>query len=205
MALDFQALQTEFYARGFEYLNDGGAGVTRAKRLLNDAMHEIDELFDWPYLNAATTGTAPLTVSDLRTVESVVITARSAWLAPIDRRTLTESVIDVTTTGTPSFFYVTGGTVINVFPANTTDTLTVKYWKFGPDLSANGDAPLMPDRYRMAIVHYAVASALEDKSNYQEAAAARARGDQLVDRMRQSLLAPQHAAVETQPVFGDDA
>jgi hypothetical protein len=29
MALDFTALQTEFYARGFTDLNDGGAGATR--------------------------------------------------------------------------------------------------------------------------------------------------------------------------------
>jgi hypothetical protein len=38
----------------------------------------------------------------------------------------------------------------------TTATVTVDYWKVGPDLTAGATLPLMPDRFRMGIVHYAV-------------------------------------------------
>jgi hypothetical protein len=51
----------------------------------------------------------------------------------------------------------------------TTATVTVDYWKVGPDLSADADVPLMPDRFRMGIVHYAVASALKDRGDLQGA------------------------------------
>ena len=183
MALDFQALQTEFYARGFDYLNDGGTGATRAKRWLNEANHQINDLEQWSYLQASTTGTAPLTVSDLGLIESVVDVANLNPLTFMDRRGVTEYYADLTQTGNAQWYFVTGGNTVNAFPV-TTATLTVRYYKVQTDMSANGDVPLMPDRFRGAIVDLAVARALRDKSNYVEAQAAEQAGLATVQRMR---------------------
>lgn len=183
MALTFVDLQTEFFARGLDYLNDSGAGVTRTKRLLNDSYHQINDLADWPYLNATTAGTSPLTIADLRRVGAVVDTTNSFNpLRQRSREELAEWVGDLTTTGRPSEFYVTGGNTITVYPVSTA-TLSVTYWKTAPDMVANGDVPLIPDRYRMAIVEYAIGVALRDESP-ELAAQAVQSGDVIVDRMR---------------------
>lgn len=180
---DFVALQTELYARGFDYLNDGGTGVTRAKRWLNDAMHTIDDLEPWIYLQASTTGTSPLTVSDLGRVESVVDVANRNPLRFLPRKDVTDYFANLADTGgTPSFYFVTGGTVVNTYPV-TGVTLTVRYEKVSADLSANGDTPSMPDRFRTAIVEFAVAQAFRDVSNWEGAAQAQAQGDSIVRRM----------------------
>jgi hypothetical protein len=182
MALDFQGLYTELYARGFDYLNDGGAGVTRAKRWINDAAHQIDDLEPWLYLQASTTGTAPLTISDLGRIESVVDVANLNVLTYVDRRDVTDYNADLTTTGSPSMYFVTGGTVVTTYPLSSR-TLTVRYSKVAADMSATTDTPAMPDRFRMAIVEYAVAQAYRDVSNWDGAAQAQAAGDQIVRRM----------------------
>jgi hypothetical protein len=187
-------MQTEFWARGLADLDDGGAGVTRTTRWINDAMHVVDELCDWPYLNTTTTGTAPLTIADLRTVESVTAVGNLQQLEPVDRRDMRQYVADLTTVGTPTLYYITGGTTINVYPASTSTTLTVDYWKFGPDLSGASDAPLMPDRFRYIIVDYAVAQALRDRGDLQGAAEAQRAGDDRLQVMQRSLLSPQHQA-----------
>lgn len=182
MALDFLGLYTELYARGFDYLNDGGAGVTRAKRWINDAAHQIDDLEPWLYLQASTTGTAPLTIADLGRVESVVDVANRNVLTFLDRRDVTDMYADLTTTGSPAYYFVTGGTVVATYPVSTV-TLTVRYSKVTADMSATTDTPAMPDRFRMAIVEYAVAQAYRDVSNWDGAAQATAAGDQIVRRM----------------------
>jgi hypothetical protein len=183
MALDFVALQTEVYARGFDYLNDGGAGVTRVKRWINDAMHQVDDLEPWLYLQASTTGTAPLTISDLGRIESVVDVANLNPLTFVDRRDVTDYYGNIAqTSSVPSMYFVTGGTVVATYPVSTV-TLTVRYSKVAADLSANGDTPAMPDRFRMAIVEYAAAQAYRDVSDWDGASQATAAGDAIVRRM----------------------
>lgn len=197
MAYTLSAMQTEVFARGFSYLNDGSTGTARVTRWLNDAMHEIDSRADWPYLNTTVTGTAPLTITDLNTVESVTAVDLLMTLAPADRRDLRDWYADLTITGTPRNWYLTGGNVINVFPANTGITLTVDYWRNAPDLAAAGDTPLMPDQYRMAIVEYACAKAHLDAVNEASAQSCRQAGDQLVAQMMVNLLDFQHQS----PIF----
>lgn len=204
MALTLSSLQTEVYARGFDFLDDGGAGVTRVTRWLNDAMHTVDELADWPYLNTTTTGANPLTIADLRTIESVTDVALLNQLIPRDRRDLRNAYGDLTTTGTALYYYVTGGTTITTYPV-TTNTLTVDYWKFGEDLAAAGDAPLMPDRFRYILVDYAVAQGLRDTGDLQGAAEAQNAGDQRLQVMVNSLLRVTHQGpVQIVPLVGDD-
>ena len=203
MAYDFSTMQTEVYARGLDYLNDGGAGVTRVKRWINNAMHRIQEMADWPFMQTSTTGAAPLTVSDLRKVEAVWDSTNKTQLYQRSRADLLRDTEDLTLTGTPQYFYVTGGNSISVWPANTSVSLTVYYWKYGTDLSANSDTPLVPDRFRQAIVDDAVAQGLADAGDLVGAAAARGERDALLAQMLESfgMLEPSALSV---PVVGDD-
>lgn len=198
MALDFIALQTEVYARGFNYLNDGGAGVTRVKRWINSAMHDIDEAERWPYLMTTTTGAAPLTVADLAGIES--IRQGDIILAPSDRQALQDKFGNLTTTGTPTYYYATSATTIAVYPVSTA-TLTVNYWKFATDLSANGDTPAMPDRFRESIVERACSIAYRDTDNVQMSAVCLGESERIVQRMRESY--DLQLGAQLQQIYGD--
>lgn len=181
MPLNLTGLRAELVARGFDYLSQA-----RQDRFINDAMYAIDDLDTWSYLQANATGVTPLTISDLGRIESVANVANLQALTFMDRRDLVEDFADLTLTGgTPAYYYLTGGTVLNAFPVAASVSLTVRYYKVAPELAAGSDVPLMPDRFRYAIVDYAVAKALEDVSNYAEAQAARASGDATVARMRE--------------------
>lgn len=191
MALDFAALQTELFARGFTYLNDAGAGLTRAKRWINEAMHEVDESEPWDYLRTTTTGTSPITISDLGRVEYVVDVARRLVLDEMDRANLVAFYGDLTDTSTlASYWYKTSPTVIATYPVSTA-TLTVSYFKFGPDLSSGSDTPLMPDRFRQVIVEMAAQKAHRDNGNEAEAQACLSEAERILGRMRETLVSPQ--------------
>jgi hypothetical protein len=167
-------------------------------------MHSIDGIADWPYLQASTTGTAPLTISDLRTVEHVSSVGGLLSLQPATRTWLRDQYVDLTVTGTPIFYYFIGSQ-INVYPASTSTTLTVDYLKVVADLSAGADVPLIPDRFRMAIVHYAAAAAREDRGDLQGAMSAKGQGDAMVAQMQVELLTAQHQAPESfVPPVGSD-
>lgn len=183
MALDFQALQTEFFARGFAYLNDAGAGLTRVKRWLNDSAHEIDDMELWDYRRASTTGTSPLTISDLGVIDAVMDGANFNELAPTTLGDLESLFGEVASTGTATFFYLNAG-AITTYPV-TSGTLTVKYYRVAPDMSNNSDTPLMPDRFRMAIVERALSKAYLSQDDPEMAAVCIAESDRIVDRMRE--------------------
>jgi hypothetical protein len=202
MAYDLTGLLTEFYARGFDYLAADAAGVTRATRWVNDAMHAIDEYANWPYLEATTTGNSPLTIADLRVPDVVFDTTNQQVLSQRSSGELAQWAGDLSTTGAPNSYYVSSGTTINVYPANVV-SLSVRYWKFGPDLSATTDEPLMPDRFRSAIVDYAVAAALRDDES-PDAIVAQSAGDLTVARMKDwaSSLAPEYTLTA---LVGDDS
>jgi hypothetical protein len=199
MALDFTALQTEVFARGFDYLNDGGAGLTRAKRFINEAMHEVNAMDRWEYLYANANGASPLTIADLRLVENVYLTNIDTPLPGQDRRLL-ESVfgnLTVASSAQPQYWYRSTPTTVATYPRNVTFALTVFYWKFAPDLSAGTDAPLMPDRYRQVIVEKAVAKAYRDSDDRGAEADALAEVDRLVALMRLELV-PDYLAAPVQ-------
>lgn len=190
MALTFLDLRTEFYMRGFEYLSNTAPEIARANRWLNRAMHKIDGAADWPYLNTTTTGNSPLTIADLRTIETVYDVTNRNRLVFADRRDLRQDWGDITITGMPYCYFITLGTTINVFPVATVP-LSVDYWKFGNDMVADVDQPLMPDRFRSAIIEYAVADALKDDES-QDSGMAQQTGDQILAEMREVLLDQQH-------------
>lgn len=191
MAYTFQTIQDDVFARGFQPLNDAGAGLAMVKRMVNDSMHWVDGLADWPYRQATTTGVAPLTIADLGTIESVTNVPGGYTIDPADRRDLRRLYGDLTTAGVADFYYVTAG-VISLYPVQAGLTLTVDYWKVGPDLSAGADTPLMPDRYRAVIVEDVAAKLGRLRRAQDMAAVSTAARDAVLQQMVAELLTTQH-------------
>lgn len=201
MPLDFRGLLTEFYARGTDYLDDGDAGEVRAKRWINDAMHHVNGLEAWPFLEASASGAAPLTITDLGSVESVVDTDNKVVLVQRSGREVREADPGSYVTGSPAWFVVEAGTTISTWPTSTVN-LSVMYSKVAPDLVADSDEPLMPDRFRSCLVDLAVAAALRDDQSPDWTVAQQA-GLETVGLMRDwaNLLSP---ASTWFPVVGED-
>lgn len=202
MAFDFTTLQTDFFSRGFDYLNDAGTGLAKAKRLLNQAMHEINGEEPWPFLEASAAGTAPVTIADASgQFESVWDTTNDQILQRISRVELQQRYGDnLDDTGTPSWWYRTNVGVVNVYPVQTV-SLSVRYYKVGTDMSAGSDTPLMPDRFRVAISALAAAQEHRTNGEARTAASHQQEAQRVVDKMRLELLGeePQHV-----PYIGDD-
>jgi hypothetical protein len=184
MARTFADMQIEVLERAGR---DDGRFAARVRRWLNDAMHEVDQDGRWEYLLTSTSGAAPLTIADLDRVESVADTTADYALTQVDRDALVDAFADLTTTGTALYWYRSAPTTIAVYPVSTL-TLTVKYFKFGPDMAAGTDAPLMPDRFRQAIVERATATALRAVGDLNGAAACMQEYDRVLQAMRESLL-----------------
>lgn len=194
MALDFTALQAEVAARGFDFLTTAGGGsaadLVRLKRWINDAMHEADSAEKWDYTYAVQAGAMPLTIADLRLVEDVTMTVSLAGLVGQDR-SLLESIyglLSTNTASTPQFWFRSAPTIVTAYPLNTSLSISVRYWKFGPDLSAGADVPLMPDRFRQVIVEGAVAKAARDSNDVNMANDALNETARLLNLMRAELL-----------------
>jgi hypothetical protein len=186
MALTFIDIQTEVIARGFNYLS-AGADLVRLKRWINEGVHEADRKEDWPYLLTTVSGAQPATIADARKVESVVDVAHDNILVELTRAQALRASGDLTTTGTAAYWYRTA-TGTAVYPVSTATFLT-SYYKVAPDLSANGDVPLMPDEYRSIIVELACRAAFRDAGAYEAAADCMAAADLILGEMRESLLA----------------
>lgn len=189
--MTFAELKTELAARGFDYLSS-----TRLAAFINDAMHELDDEDMWPYRYKTTSGTAPLTVTDLGTVLMVVDETNDVPLTPTTELLLTEQFGDISLTGDPEFWYLTyssGSPVINVYPINTTITLGVRYLYVRSSLSAESDEPIAPSRFHNIIMDIAVRMAYNDSDNPGSAQGIQVEIDRKLGRMRGALLGGQQA------------
>ena len=200
MALDFRGIRTEVYARGSDYLDDGGEGETRVKRWVNDAMHTVNGMFPWPFLEATATGAAPLTVTDLSSIRSVTDTDNRTVLVQRSSNEVEDAALS-SVSGRPAWFAVTGGDTISVWPDSPVN-LSVKYFRVDPDLSADADEPSMPDRFRSCLVELAVAAMLRDDQS-PDWTLAQQTGLDLVGRM-QEWAAELQPGFTNVPASGDD-
>jgi hypothetical protein len=147
--------EAELQARGYNRFS-----TTRLDAWLNEAKNRFEDYqFDWPWLKTTTTGTAPLTISDLRRVLSVVDSSSKTPIDQVDENAIIEYASgDLTLAGSASGWYLSSDTVLSTFPVGT-GSLSVRYIKFSPEL-ASGDQPLIPARYRMTWVDLAEVEAL---------------------------------------------
>lgn len=194
--MDFGTLRLEVASRGFDYLLTDNAGEQRLKRWVNLAYTEVCEQDDWPFLRTTTTGTAPLTVSDLGSIANVRNSTEDTAMEYRDERDLIDLFGDLTEVDIARYYYLTSPTVIAVYPADTSSTLRVTYFKVPTELSADSDTPLIPTRYHMSVVEYAVAHAYKDNDNPEMAQVARAEGDRIVQMMRERLMLPSHQGTD---------
>jgi len=92
------------------------------------------------------------------------------------------------TASTPIYWFRSAPTVVTDYPLNTSLSMSVRYFKFGTDLSAGADVPLMPDRFRQVIVEKAVAKAFRDSNDPGAANDCLAEAGRILDIMRAELL-----------------
>jgi hypothetical protein len=185
--VNLTALLDEFYLRGVSYLDDGGTGATRATAFINQGRNDLNDLEPWDYLVSTATGTAPLSIPDLRDI-LYVATANG----PLDGRDVSVFLNDdptLTQTGTASYYWLDGLSSLKLWPADSSTAVTVRYLRVPADLSSGSNEPSeIPSRYHHLIVDFAVIRALRDRSNFAEAQALRASIEPELDRMRDVLL-----------------
>lgn len=184
--LTFLEMQTEFWARGFDYLSEDAAGITRTQRFLNEAYLELCEEEPWPFCESDEGGVAPLEIANLRQILSV--NTDTANLINCDRRTLAERYTDLTLKGTPLYWYLEGND-LHIYPVSATADVTVRCILAPTELSGDSDKTVVPSRYQSLIIDKAVIKGYKDSDDYRDLVPSlQAMYDRDVDRMRFALL-----------------
>jgi hypothetical protein len=187
LAFTFATLQTEFYARGFDYLNADTAGQTRAKRWLNEAQMEVCETGPYPFLEATTTGTGTITFTDLREIIAVLTTVNPALLTGVDRHLLLQIAPDLSLTGAPVYWYLENE-VLKVFPVASTTGLTCRYLKVPAEMTLDADTLTVPNQYANLVLDAAAIRAYRDSDDFDAADRLRIHWNESVQRMQANLL-----------------
>lgn len=192
MASTFATLRADFFARGFDYMNDatvinGTSGLIRTKELFNQEYLLLCEEEKWPFLMGAAAGAGgSLVIADARELESV-LDSEGDMVYPLPPYEAAERFgLNVLTAGTTSadFYWMVGNTVFTYPPGA---TLSVTYYKVPAELVNDADEPLIPNRFRRYIVESMVrVAAREDAPEAAQAAEAERQLGLTV--MRRSLL-----------------
>jgi hypothetical protein len=182
--MNLAELITSFRAQGFDYLTDA-----ECTTLLNDSyLIDVCESEDWSFLEEVKEGKAPLEITDLRSIESVIDATQMVKLIPLDRRALTDEYdTDLSTPGSPAFYYLSKEKTVSVFPTSTADTLSVRYWK-APEALSGEMTPLLPSRFHSLIVDGAKARGYENSDDWELATNARETFLVRLARMVESLM-----------------
>lgn len=196
MSTSFLAIQTEIFARGADYLNST-TDIGRVKSWINSAYQDICTREPWPFLQVTLSNqTAPVTITDLRGILSVVDTTTLTPLEGIDRRDLSKSYVDLTQSGFASYWYLesasdgAGGLTdtLKVFSPTSTDNLEIRYIKVPVNLVNDTDIPLIPDRFLDAVIDGTMVFVHRDNDDYDLAGQAQNASEQSVQRMTDALL-----------------
>lgn len=173
--MNYTELLAELFARGTDYLDEDADSQARAGRWINQAYREIVNLHSWPFLQATATGAASagtVSIPDLRKVRFVADIAQGddpgATLRRISMDDLADEGVNLSQTGTPEFYYITGGNQVNAYPVG--GTLKVYYYKRVPALSGT-DVPVFDEQYHDLIIDRAMMKAYKDSDNFEAAAA----------------------------------
>lgn len=191
-------IRTEVKDRGFDFVPD-----SRINRWVNLGLQRLYDREAWPFLETTTSGTAPLTITDVRAVLSVINTTDKSHVTWRDRRSIREEDPTLALTGTPLYWYLDGD-ALTVYPANTSDTLNVLYLKEASDLTNDSDTPLLPDRWHYLAVDLAVLEAYKDTDNAESWNFLKAIVEEDIARMGAALLVQNYdsAAEITRSMWG---
>lgn len=159
--------------------------------MLNNAKDELEDFFDWPWLETTTTGTAPLTVTNLKRILYVTDTTNDTELPGVQAADINANIAD---TGTPCVWWLDGSTVsgndttviVNVYPVSAV-SLSIRHTRYSANLVADSESPLIPVRYHRTWVDLAAVEAYKDSDNFEAAAALRADVDRRLGQMIETL------------------
>jgi hypothetical protein len=183
MALTFASATTELLARGFDDLS-----ATRSGYFINRAHWRLCSMAPWPFLEKSTTpGASPVTINDLKSVLYVVDQTNDVMLEGIDQRSIRDFDPDLTNSGNPELWYLTGTSTLTVWPVNTTNTILVRYLK-RPAVLTGTDAFAVPEDWEYLVVDLAAVLAYRDSDNFDTAAALQADVSVEVEEMKEDLL-----------------
>lgn len=186
-ALTFATAKTELYAFGFADFNDSaGNGELRVGRALNEAQWEVLEEINHPLTRTTTSGTAPVTLTRPKDVLSVTDRTTDTILQSIDIRQLEDQYPDLPDTGTPAYWYFSSETAVSVYPANTSDTILVRYEQYPAEMSST-DALTVPQRFHAAVIHRAAAKLWRFLSNHEESAWHEAEAMRIIELFQNSI------------------
>lgn len=148
--MNLATARAELESRGYSRFTDA-----RLDAWLNTAKNRFEDYgFDWPWLKATTTGTSPITISDLRRVRTVYDPSNRRPLDRVEAEDVTDFFdTDLALAGPALCWYLSSETVLATYPVSTA-TLSVRYQKFSPELTGT-DTPLIPVRYHQAWVDLA--------------------------------------------------
>lgn len=153
--------------------------------MINIAYLQLCGMYQWPFLEESAVGTAPLQITDLGTVEAVIVTSDSnRELVPAEWRWLVATYGDLSVDGTPEYYYVanpSGTLQVATYPEST-ETIGVQYFEIPAELTGT-DTPVVPARYHDIVVDLAVCMAYRDSDNHGAAEALQAHVDRRVGQM----------------------
>lgn len=193
-------LRTELLAQGFDFLSS-----SRANQIINDAYQELCNAEFWPFLETSASGAAPLTISDLRSVDSVIDTVQHKELEYSTKRDLRRRFVDLTTTGAPGFYYIDAGSIVRTYPVG--GTLTVDYVKVPAELDDDADEPVVPERYHRLILDIAVRIACLERGDEEYLTRASSVSQSVENRlitMRENLMVNTREGDRVGRVAGSD-
>lgn len=172
--------------RGYDYVQ-----TTRIGTFVDRSLRTIGSKRDWPFLEDDFSGTAPLTISDLRKILSVEDVTNSQELRGADRRWLVANFPGFADSGTPSFWYLEDNT-LKLYPVDEAVEVAGRYIKRHPKL-ADGEEPLIPEEWQYLAVDLAVSHCLKDDDEREEAQALKNDVDVAIEtEMAPALLGRDH-------------
>lgn len=167
--MTFKQLYEEVIARGFDNIANEEGGEARIKRWINQAYREIIDFRAWAFLEASKEGKAPLTISDLGHVLSVVNLTSESRLDYATVAALRRYDPALSGSGTATQWYLDGEHELKAYPIDASSTLLVRYLKVPADLKEDNDEPAIPSGYHGVIVDGACVRAYQPSDNYEAA------------------------------------